>query len=237
MIAFYTKQRLSLFGSFLLIVSFFAPILVSAATAEAPVTKCVTAATVKLKTAAIAQLEKDVAPYREKADEAMLKVIEAYRQGLATAWAAMEEPYCGYGVYGSKSAVKSYSKSVLRARTAFLTQSKKVAAGQGATVAVAVTPTEVPVVAVKPPVQPVAKKTFTPGLKEGMRSEQVMELQKKLAAYFKLKADDSRVTGYFGPLTKQSLLKFQIARGIVKSASTPGAGQVGPKTAAALNQL
>ena len=222
---------------------------VSATSVVIPATKCVTAATVKLKTAAVTQMEKDVAPHMEKGDEAMLKVIEIYRQVLATAWVAMEEPYCGYGAYGSKSAVKSYSKSVLRARAAFLVQSKKVLAGQSVTTAAPVAPVSVtrttedvtPTIAtapvIAPATAPVTRKLFVAGLKEGMRSSQVTELQKKLAIYFKQKPDASRVTGYFGPMTKQSLIKFQIARGIITAATAPGAGQVGPKTAAALNQL
>jgi len=41
-----------------------------------------------------------------------------------------------------------------------------------------------------------------------------------------------KVTGYFGPLTKSTLIKWQISNHIVISASSIGAGQVGPKTRA-----
>ncbi len=41
-------------------------------------------------------------------------------------------------------------------------------------------------------------------------------------------------TGYFGPLTKQKLIDWQVSKKIVVSAKTAGAGTTGPKTRAAL---
>lgn len=48
-----------------------------------------------------------------------------YETALDYAWGAMEEPYCGFGAFGSSAAFKSYQKTVLRARTAWLEAVKK----------------------------------------------------------------------------------------------------------------
>ncbi len=44
-------------------------------------------------------------------------------------------------------------------------------------------------------------------------------------------------TGYFGSITKDSVLKFQLKYGVVASANSAGAGRVGPLTRAKLNEL
>ena len=44
-------------------------------------------------------------------------------------------------------------------------------------------------------------------------------------------------TKFFGPATRAAVIKFQLANGIVQSATEAGAGHVGPKTRAKINEL
>lgn len=56
------------------------------------------------------------------------KIEEAYKQyltGLDLAWGAMEEPYCGFGAFGTTAARKSYTKSIDRIRGRFLETAKQ----------------------------------------------------------------------------------------------------------------
>ena len=222
--------------------------------ATAPATKCVTAKTQATHANVQALLKKDTQPYLEKA--AYAKAIQTYTDGINTAWAAMQEPYCGFGTYGTASAVKSYSKSTVRARDAFLTEVKRIKAGgeKVDTSTPVVTPTKIeepePVVNV---VVPTTTNTPTPtaktasvttsvksikilsGLTQGMRSDSISELQRRLAKALKTSADSDHITGYFGPTTKNLLIQYQIQKKIITSKTSPGAGQVGPRTAAALN--
>ncbi len=199
--------------------------------ATAPASKCVTATTVSLHEGYQARLEKDVAPYASNANAAT--AIKTYRNGLDTAWDAMNEPYCGAGVYGVAPFIKSYNKSVERERAAFLAAVIKLPKDGSA-------PVPVPVV-VKPVVKPVvaAIKTsiikFLPGLHRGLRSDQVMDLQKFLTAHFGIKQDDSIITGYFGPKTEGLVIKYQLEKKIIADENADGAGLVGPKTSASLN--
>ncbi len=57
------------------------------------------------------------------------EALRSYQQGLALAWSAMEEPYCGYGAFGLSAARKSYEKSVGRIRQKFLDKVKGVSLG------------------------------------------------------------------------------------------------------------
>lgn len=68
----------------------------------------------------------------------------------------------------------------------------------------------------------------------GVRDSNVVVLQQVLANEGLL--NPSSITGYFGPITEEALIKFQAKYGI---ASTPaeGAGLVGPKTKAVVNQF
>ncbi len=202
----------------------------AAATTTTPTTHCVTAATKALEASAQAQLAKDIAPYASST--ALVSAIAAYRQGLDTAWSALEQPYCGYGSYGSASAVHSYDKTVTRARDAFLALARKTPTTQATKKIAAVTTT-----AKKTAVKTSAKVTVQKNLVPGMSGAAISALQKVLAQYFGLPLDASHVTGYFGPATKKLVIKFQLVRNIIDSATSPGAGQVGPKTAAALNAL
>lgn len=75
---------------------------------------------------------------------------------------------------------------------------------------------------------PVEKFVFMVDLRIGMRSSEVMELQKRLRAegYFTFPTD----TGYFGPITLAAVKAYQAANGV------PATGFCGPLTRAALNK-
>ncbi len=53
------------------------------------------------------------------------QAFKTYLDGLDIAWGAMEEPYCGFGAFGTQAANKSYNKSVTRLRARFLEAIKK----------------------------------------------------------------------------------------------------------------
>lgn len=204
----------------------------SAKAETVPTTKCVTVATEKLRNAAQAQLEKDILPYAGNANAKA--VITTYKEGLAIAWEAMEYPYCGMGSSGVNPAIKSYNKTVLRARMKFLTDIKtsKVTAKIEAKI-------EAKKEEVKKEVKKVekiiAKNPVKMGLRLGQRSEQVKELQRRLVAHFKLTPESDYVTGYFGPTTRKYLIKYQLEKKLIKSEKEAGAGLVGPKTTAKFN--
>ncbi len=193
---------------------------VFAATAE-PATKCVTAATQATHAGAIALMEKDIAGYSKSASAAA--AIDTYRQTMIIAWDAMKEPYCGFGAYGIKSAVKSYGKNIARARATFLAQAK------GKPVAAAI---QVTVPVVKTPIEPTLR-----DLHRGMETDAVLNLQKTLNRYLGSKADESILTGFFGAKTEKILIQFQIDKGLIDDADSAGAGTVGPKTAVALSKI
>jgi len=67
-------------------------------------------------------------------------------------------------------------------------------------------------------------------LREGMTSDDVKLLQEILATDPEI-YPEGRVTGYFGPLTKNAVKRFQ------KLAGFEQVGQVGPKTLAKINEL
>jgi len=213
----------------------------SAATAETtpPATRCITAQTTKMHVNAVAKLEKDVAAYSTVA--ALKAPITLYRQEIVTAWEAMRQPYCGFGAYGTASAVKSFAKSISRAQSAFTVAVKNVGAKPKMIALtapkIAAVPTESVVAASKPAGSSTASVLIPRGLVFGMRSSAVAELQRKLATHFSLPTDASYLTGYFGPVTRGLVFKFQIQQKIVFSDQDAGAGQVGPRTAAALNAL
>lgn len=87
----------------------------------------------------------------------------------------------------------------------------------GSTSASTSTPTQTP------PAVPCAAITRT--LAQGSRGPEVMALQRVLAV---------EQTAYFGPLTRQKLVQWQISKKIIDSATAAGAGTTGPKTRAAL---
>lgn len=77
---------------------------------------------------------------------------------------------------------------------------------------------------------------FSRDLNPGARSDDVRRLQQILASD-KTLYPDGTVSGFFGALTRAAVLKFQLKYGVVKSASELGAGRVGPKTRAKLNEV
>ncbi len=172
-------------------------------------------------------MEKDIFPYLNQ--ESTKNSIKTYRNTLETAWAAMEAPYCGYGKEGSKSAKKSYVKTVDRARIAFFAALKKPPTKNTIVTAAST----VPVSSVS---SPKIRNIISKGLHQGMRSDDVLELQKRLIVYFGSSAS-SIATGYFGPKTNDFVIRFQIEKGIISSRTADGAGLIGPKTLKALNAL
>jgi len=232
---------------------FFGVGIVSAADAPAaaPISKCVTASTEATHAAAVAQMNKDIAPYASDAKAA--NVVEQYKQNIETAWEAMQQPYCGYGAYGIASAVHSLSKSISRARATFLTNIKNPSAAnvtlmQTTTVETPSVTDEATTVKSAKALTTTAKTvkkattststgtTIRKGLHRGMKSAAVTALQQKLAAYYHLPID-GHVTGYYGSITQGLVLKFQLEKHVISSASDPGSGLVGPKTSAALNSI
>lgn len=214
--------------------------------ATEPASKCVTTTTKASHASNQARLEKDVAPYASK--EAAAKAIATYRNDLDTAWDAMNEPYCGAGIYGISPFIKSYTKSVDRARSAFLAAVAKLPKDSAATPAVAVTekapePTPSPEaekpapIAEKAKVETSTKARYLSNLIRGMRSDWVTQLQKDLTKHFGIEPNDSNVTGYFGPKTQELVIKFQLEQKVISKESDAGAGMVGPKTRNALNAL
>lgn len=83
-----------------------------------------------------------------------------------------------------------------------------------------------------------SKQTPIPiGLYRGMRSSDVTLVQKRLVAHYKIPANATNVTGYFGPKTESLVKRFQLENKLISSANARDAGYIGPKTAAALNRL
>ena len=78
--------------------------------------------------------------------------------------------------------------------------------------------------------------TITAYLDFGARGGNVTSLQQFLAADVSI-YPEGLVTGYFGPLTRAAVQRYQCRQGIVcgGSASTNGYGRVGPRTLAAIN--
>lgn len=74
--------------------------------------------------------------------------------------------------------------------------------------------------------------SFEKNLGKGARSAEVMKLQEILV---REEFMDHVPTGYFGNVTREALIDFQLATGLISSKNSVGAGQVGPKTRALLN--
>jgi hypothetical protein len=78
---------------------------------------------------------------------------------------------------------------------------------------------------------------FTRPLYIGLRNTDVRYLQ----IFFKAQEKDiypqGLITSYFGPLTRAAVIKFQVKYGIVATSYSPGAGLVGIKTRAKINEI
>ena len=78
---------------------------------------------------------------------------------------------------------------------------------------------------------------FNETLSFGMRNDEVRQLQEFLVSQGSDIYPEGLVTGYFGDMTLQAVGRFQIANGIVNSASDSGYGVVGPRTRAKINSI
>ncbi len=81
-----------------------------------PVSFCVTAEMKTRHHKTVVQMEKDIEEYGIGHETAVAK----YKNDVDMIWAAMEQPYCGYGTFGMKAVKKSYEKSAVHVRTTFL---------------------------------------------------------------------------------------------------------------------
>ncbi len=85
--------------------------------------------------------------------------------------------------------------------------------------------------------------SFTKLLTPGMTHPDILHLQRVLNAdkttrvAIKGIGSQGKEIDYFGPGTKQAVIKFQIKYGVIKNAKDPYAGTTGPGTRAALNRL
>lgn len=77
--------------------------------------------------------------------------------------------------------------------------------------------------------------SFTRTLQLGSEGSDVQRLQQFLAQDPAI-YPEGRITGYFGPLTRAAVGRWQIARNIIWDESTAGFGIVGPKTRAAITE-
>jgi len=66
-------------------------------------------------------MESDIAKYGKDHPAAN----QRYRERVELSWAAMAEPYCGFGSMGMTAVKHSYNKGVQRARADFLAATKK----------------------------------------------------------------------------------------------------------------
>lgn len=92
-----------------------------------PTSRCLTATAKALRAKDLKTAEADgkKASVDLEAESALTKGYKKYLLDLDYAWEALEAPYCGFGAFGSSAAVKSYTKTVTRARAAFLNVVKK----------------------------------------------------------------------------------------------------------------
>ena len=96
------------------------PIHVDAKTAQPLASRCLTKEIKRVNGQAVLQMEKDIS--KSGADhEASVKT---YREKMATIWAAMKEPYCGYGSRGMRAVRSSFMKSINKTRAQFLSSTK-----------------------------------------------------------------------------------------------------------------
>lgn len=92
-----------------------------------------------------------------------------------------------------------------------------------------------PLPIVQPPKAPKPVYTFSKGLSLGSQGDAVTALQALLTSYPTV-YPEGKITGYFGPLTRAAVQRFQEKYGITSSGGA-GYGTVGPKTRQKLNEL
>ena len=78
---------------------------------------------------------------------------------------------------------------------------------------------------------------FTILLKYGSKSNDVKYLQVFLKSQGTVIYPEGLVTGYFGPLTKQAVIRFQLKYKLITSDQNIAAGYVGPKTRNLINEM
>lgn len=81
----------------------------------------------------------------------------------------------------------------------------------------------------------VAEELFKSDLAVGSKGDEVEQLQNSLKqlGFF----DGAITTDFFGEVTKEGVIAFQLNKGIIASESDPGAGRLGPQTRQALNSI
>jgi hypothetical protein len=222
-----------------------------------PTSRCTTADFQAIYTAAQAQAKKDLASRTAKeGDSAQLhSEYQTYQERLDLGWGAMQQPYCGFGAFGTTAAKHSLQKTISRARDDFfkgvvipmdLTSTSSTDSADTEPVPPPATPPPVttaaadstPAPAVTMALMPTSTSTpstshLTRDMHMGDRVSEVKALQELLVRKGYLTEDYA--TGYFGSHTQQALINFQIKAGIIKSKNSSGAGFAGPRTRAALN--
>jgi hypothetical protein len=84
-------------------------------------TRCLTKDMIRLNDKTTKLMETDIAKYGKQHPAAG----QRYRERVELSWAAMAEPYCGFGSMGMTAVKHSYNKGVQRARADFLAATKK----------------------------------------------------------------------------------------------------------------
>lgn len=92
-----------------------------------PTSRCLTVAAKASRAQGLKNLEADGKKLIgiENPEHPLANDYKKYQTSLEYAWGAMEEPYCGFGAFGPAVGMKSYLKTVTRARAAFLDAVKK----------------------------------------------------------------------------------------------------------------
>ncbi len=93
-----------------------------------------------------------------------------------------------------------------------------------------------PIVAQPSPIAKLVSPVFNKDLAVGSRGDDVKRLQ-ELLAQDKDVYPNGQATGYFGNLTREAIRKFQLKHGVIKKATDPGNGRLGPKTRAKLKAV
>jgi len=75
---------------------------------------------------------------------------------------------------------------------------------------------------------------FEDDIAQGAKNASVLRLQQILVEEEFM---NESPTGFFGEVTKEALVNFQLANGLIRRANDTGAGRVGPSTRAKLNEL